>query len=86
MGLYKGTGGAKVFFNGIEAYTSLDSYGQINAVIPYQVGAKADVVVQYGGLESDGFPVSVTDSAPSAAWRRPSTRTCRGSCTQESSR
>lgn len=63
-GSQKGLSGAKVTFNGIEAFLTLASATQINALVPYGVGSKADVVVQYNGLTSDPFPLATTDSAP----------------------
>ena len=64
VGSQKGLAHAKVTFNGIEAFLTLASATQINALVPYQVGSKADVVVQYNGLTSDVFPLAVTDAAP----------------------
>ena len=63
-GWQKGLGGTKVFFNGIEAWMTLTSDGQINVVVPYGVTGKADVTVQFNGKTSDPFPLAVTDSAP----------------------
>ena len=63
-GSQKGLSHAKVTFNGIEAFLTLTSATQINALVPYGVGSKADVVVQYNGLTSDVFPLAVTDAAP----------------------
>jgi uncharacterized protein (TIGR03437 family) len=64
VGSQKGLAGAKVTFNGIEAFLTLAWATQINALVPYGVGSKADVVVQYNGLTSDVFPLAVTDAAP----------------------
>jgi len=64
VGSQKGLSHAKVIFNGIEAFLTLASATQINALVPYGVGNKADVVVQYNGLTSDVFPLAVTDAAP----------------------
>ena len=63
-GWQKGLGGTKVFFNGIEAWMTLASDGQINAVVPYGVTGKADVTVQFNGKTSDPFPLAVTASGP----------------------
>lgn len=64
VGSQQGLSGAKVTFNGIEAFLTLASATQINALVPYGVGNKADVVVQYNGMTSDPFPLGTTDSAP----------------------
>lgn len=64
VGSQKGLSQAKVTFNGIEAFLTLASATQINALVPYGVGSKADMVVQYNGLTSDLFPLAVTDAAP----------------------
>jgi uncharacterized protein (TIGR03437 family) len=63
-GSQKGLGGTRVTFNGIEAFLTLAWSTQINALVPYGVTGKADVVVQYNGKTSDVFPLAVTDSAP----------------------
>jgi uncharacterized protein (TIGR03437 family) len=63
-GSQKGLAGAKVTFNGIEAFLTLVSATQINALVPYGAGSKADMVVQYNGLTSDVFPLATTDAAP----------------------
>ena len=63
-GSQKGLAHAKVTFNGIEAFLTLTSATQINALVPYGVGSKADMVVQYNGLTSDVFPLATTDAAP----------------------
>jgi uncharacterized protein (TIGR03437 family) len=63
-GWQKGLGGTKVFFNGVEAWMTLASDGQINVVVPYGVTGKADVTVQFNGKTSDPFPLAVTDSGP----------------------
>jgi uncharacterized protein (TIGR03437 family) len=64
IGSQKGLAHAKVTFNGIEAFLTLASNTQINALVPYGVGNKADMVVSYNGLTSDVFPLPVTDAAP----------------------
>jgi uncharacterized protein (TIGR03437 family) len=64
VGSQKGLSGAKVTFNAIEAFLTLASATQINALVPYGVGSKADVVVQYNGMTSDPFPLATTDAAP----------------------
>ena len=64
VGSQKGLAHAKVTFNGIEAFLTLTSATQINALVPYGVGSKADMVVQYNGLTSDVFPLATTDAAP----------------------
>jgi uncharacterized protein (TIGR03437 family) len=63
-GMQKGLGGSRVFFNGIEAFLTYASDGQVNAIVPYAVGARADVTVQYNGKTSDVFPLTVADSSP----------------------
>ena len=63
-GSQKGLSHARVTFNGIEAFLTLASATQINALVPYGVGSKADMVVQYNGLTSDVFPLAVTGAAP----------------------
>ncbi|MEO8659187.1 MAG: IPT/TIG domain-containing protein [Bryobacteraceae bacterium] len=63
-GTEKGLSGVRVTFNGIEAYLQYVSATQVNAVAPYGVGSKADVIVQYGGKTSDAFPVATTDASP----------------------
>jgi uncharacterized protein (TIGR03437 family) len=63
-GSQKGLAGAKVTFNGIEAFLTLVSATQINALVPYGVGSKADMVVQYNGLTSDVVPLATTDASP----------------------
>jgi uncharacterized protein (TIGR03437 family) len=63
-GSQKGLSHAKVTFNGIEAFLTLVSATQINALVPYTVGSKADVVVQYNGLTSDAFPLGMADASP----------------------
>jgi uncharacterized protein (TIGR03437 family) len=63
-GSQKGLSGAKVTFNGIEAFLTLASATQINALVPYGVSSNADVVVQYDGMTSDPFPLATTGSAP----------------------
>ena len=64
IGSQKGLAGAKVTFNGIEAFLTLAWATQINALVPYGVGNKADVVVQCNGLTSAAFPLATTDAAP----------------------
>jgi uncharacterized protein (TIGR03437 family) len=51
-------------FNGVEAFLTLASATQINALVPYFVGNKADVVVQYNGLTSDAFALAVAEASP----------------------
>src|SRR5260370_12775250 len=63
-GSQKGLAHAKVTFNGIEAFLTLASATQINALVPYGVGSKADMMVQYNGLTSDVFPLATTNAAP----------------------
>jgi uncharacterized protein (TIGR03437 family) len=63
-GMEKGLGGVKVTFNGIEAFLTYTSSAQINALVPYAVKEKADVVVAFDGKSSDIFPLALTDSAP----------------------
>src|SRR5262249_46365707 len=63
-GSQKGLSHVKVTFNGVEAFLTLASATQINALVPYLMGNKADVVVQYNGLTSDAFPLAVTDASP----------------------
>lgn len=63
-GLKKGLGDVQVFFNGIEAYLTYASAGQINALVPYGVTSKGDVVVQYNGNSSNTFPLTLADAAP----------------------
>jgi uncharacterized protein (TIGR03437 family) len=60
----KGLGGVHAIFNGIEAWLTYASASQINALVPYGVGSKADVVVQYNGNKSNTFPLAVTAVAP----------------------
>jgi uncharacterized protein (TIGR03437 family) len=64
QGTQKGLAGVKVTFNGVEAYLTYASAGQVNAVAPYAPGSKADVMVQYNGLTSDPFPLLTTESSP----------------------
>jgi uncharacterized protein (TIGR03437 family) len=63
-GSVKDFSGTSVTFNGIEAFLTYTSPTQVNAIVPYGVGPKADVVVSYSGRTSDAFPVATTDSAP----------------------
>lgn len=63
-GSQKGLAGTHVTFNGIEAYLTVSLSTQVNAIVPYGVGAKADVVVTYNGQTSDPFALATTDSAP----------------------
>jgi uncharacterized protein (TIGR03437 family) len=63
-GMQKGLGGTRVFFNGVEAWLTYASDGQVNAIAPYAVSGKADVTVQYNGKTSDAYPLAVTDSTP----------------------
>src|SRR5450432_1979902 len=63
-GVEKGLGSVRVTFNGVEAFQTYASAGQINAVVPYGLTAKADVTVQYGARTSDVFPLALADSAP----------------------
>jgi uncharacterized protein (TIGR03437 family) len=60
----KGLGNVHAIFNGIEAYLTYASSSQINALVPYGVGSKADVVVKYNGNTSNTFPLTVTTAAP----------------------
>ena len=64
QGSQKGLGGTRVTFNGIEAFLTFTSSGQVNALVPYGVTGKADVVVQFNGKSSDAFPLGVTESSP----------------------
>jgi uncharacterized protein (TIGR03437 family) len=79
-GLQKGLGGTKVFFNGIEAWMTLASDGQINVVVPYGVSGKADVTVQFNGKTSDPFPLAVGEGSgpftphPRRLWLQETTR------------
>jgi uncharacterized protein (TIGR03437 family) len=63
-GSQKGLGRTRVTFNGIEAFLTFTSATQVNALVPYGVTGKADVVVGYNGLSSDPFPLSLTQTAP----------------------
>ena len=63
-GWQKGLGGSKVFFNGIQAWMTLASDGQLNAVVPYGISGHADVTVEFSGKTGSAFPVTVTDSSP----------------------
>ena len=63
-GSQKGLAGTHVTFNGIEAFLTLSMSTQVNALVPYGVGSKADAVVTYNGQTSDVFPLAVTDAAP----------------------
>jgi uncharacterized protein (TIGR03437 family) len=63
-GSQKGLGGTRVTFNGIEAFLTFNSATQVNALVPYGVAGKADVVVSYNSKTSDAFPLAVTDASP----------------------
>lgn len=63
-GMQKGLGHVQVFFNGVEAWLTYVSAGQINALVPYGVSGKADATVKYNGNTSAAFPLSVTTAAP----------------------
>jgi uncharacterized protein (TIGR03437 family) len=63
-GTAKGLANVHATFNGIEAYLTYASASQINALVPYGVGSKADVVVKYNGNTSNTFPLAVTTAAP----------------------
>ena len=62
--MVKGLGNVKVTFNGIEAFLTYASATQINALVPYGVGSKADVVVEYGGQKTDPFPLQTAAASP----------------------
>lgn len=64
VGSQKGLGHTRVTFNGIEAFLTFTSATQVNALVPYGVTGKADVVVSYNGNTSDAFPLSLTDASP----------------------
>jgi uncharacterized protein (TIGR03437 family) len=64
VGSQKGLGGTRVTFNGIEAFLTFTSATQVNAIVPYGVNGKADVVVTYNGKTSDPFPLALTDASP----------------------
>jgi len=64
VGSQKGLGGTRVTFNGIEAFLTFTSATQVNALVPYGVTGKADVVVTYNGKMSDAFPLALTDVSP----------------------
>jgi uncharacterized protein (TIGR03437 family) len=63
-GMAKGLANVHASFNGIEAYLTYASASQINALVPYGVTGKADVVVKYNGNTSNTFPLPVTTAAP----------------------
>jgi uncharacterized protein (TIGR03437 family) len=63
-GWQKGLGVSRIFFNGIEAWMTLASDGQLNAVVPYGVRGQVNVTVEFNGKSSDPFPVIVGDSSP----------------------
>jgi len=63
-GSQKGLGGATVTFNGIEAFLTYVSPAQINALVPYSVGNKADVVVSFNGRTSEAFPLATAEAVP----------------------
>lgn len=63
-GMQKNLAGSRVFFNGIEAFLTYSSAGQINALVPYGVTGKADATVSYNGSTSAAFALGVTASAP----------------------
>ncbi len=63
-GMQKGLGGTSVFFNGVEAWLTYASDGQVNAIVPYGVTGKADATVKYNGKTSDPYALTVTDSSP----------------------
>lgn len=68
-GSERGLGGTKVTFNGIEAFLTYSSATQVNALVPYGVNGNADMTVQYNGVTSDVFPLTIADSAPGVFMR-----------------
>jgi uncharacterized protein (TIGR03437 family) len=64
VGSQKGLGSTRVTFNGIEAFLTFTSATQVNALVPYGVTGKSDVVVTFGGQTSDPFPLSLTEASP----------------------
>ena len=62
-GLQKGLGNTRIYFNGVEAFLTYSSPGQVNAVVPYGITGKADVRATFSGLETT-FPLALADAAP----------------------
>jgi uncharacterized protein (TIGR03437 family) len=62
-GTQKGLANVRVRFNGVEAFLTYASSGQINAIVPYGITGKADVSVSYNGL-STTYPLALGDAAP----------------------
>jgi uncharacterized protein (TIGR03437 family) len=62
-GCQKALGNVRVRFNGVEAFLTYSSSGQINAIVPYGITGNADVTVSYNGL-STTYPLALTDAAP----------------------
>ncbi|HKE26253.1 MAG TPA: glycoside hydrolase family 44 protein [Bryobacteraceae bacterium] len=58
--------GVRILFNGIPATLVFVSSKQCSAVVPYfgAIGATTDVQVEYQGVRSDPFQVSVSPTAP----------------------
>jgi hypothetical protein len=65
-GLAQGLANTRVFFNGVEAFTTYTSSGQINAVVPFGIAgsSQAELLVQYQGVESNRVSLPVASAVP----------------------
>ena len=53
-----------VYFNGIASPLAVPSGDQITAIVPYGISGTADVVIDYGGQQTNLFPLGVIDASP----------------------
>lgn len=64
--LEKSLAGTRVFVNGIEAFLTYASSGQVNALVPYATapGKSAALQVEYEGTKSNTIVLSAVEAAP----------------------
>jgi uncharacterized protein (TIGR03437 family) len=65
-GLAQGLANARVFFDGVEAYTTYVSSGQINAMVPYEIagGSQTDLQAEFQGFYGNRVILSTASAVP----------------------
>ena len=65
-GLAQGLGNTRVFFNGVEAFTTYVSFSQINAIVPYEIagGSQAELQVAFQGIYGNRVLLPTASAVP----------------------
>jgi len=65
----KGLAATRVFFNGIEAFLTYASAGQVNALVPYGIAGadRIEVQVEYQAMKSNSLGLSAAEAAPASS-------------------